>query len=66
MPDHVNRPLADKGLLSYRYKGPFGWIMIGALDDAGALREAARSSSAAIDRANLQYWNGFEYVPVKA
>ena len=66
MTELTNRPLADKGLISYRYHGRYGWIMIGALDEEGALREAARSSSAAIDRANLQYWNGFEYVPVKA
>jgi hypothetical protein len=35
--------------------------MIGARDDADALREAARSSSDAINRADLQVWNGTEY-----
>ena len=57
-----DKPCAAHGLTSYRYKGRYSWIMIGARDDADALREAARSSSDAIDRANLQIWNGAEYV----
>ena len=57
-----DKPCAAHGLTSYRYKGRYGWIMIGARDDADALREAARSSSDAINRANLQVWNGTEYV----
>ena len=56
-----DKPCAAHGLTSYRYKGRYGWIMIGARDDADALREAARSSSDAINRANLQIWNGTEY-----
>ena len=39
----TDRPLAVKGLVSYRYRGPFGWIMIGAKDDSDALNEARRS-----------------------
>ena len=58
----MDKPCAAHGLTSYRYKGRYGWIMIGARDDADALREAARSSSDAINRANLQVWNGTEYV----
>ena len=57
-----DKPCAAHGLTSYRYKGRYGWIMIGARDDADALREAARSSNDAINRANLQIWNGTEYV----
>jgi hypothetical protein len=57
-----DKPCAAHGLTSYRYKGRYGWIMIGARDDADALREAERSSSDAINRANLQIWNGTEYV----
>ena len=57
-----DKPCAAHGLTSYRYRGRYGWIMIGARDDADALREAARSSSDAINRANLQVWNGAEYV----
>lgn len=44
MNDYWNRPCAAHGLNSYRYGGPYGWIMIGATDDADALREAARDS----------------------
>jgi hypothetical protein len=48
-----DKPLAAPGLRSYRCKGRFGWIMIGATDDADALREARRSSDVA-DLATLQ------------
>lgn len=58
-----DRPLAAEGLTSYRCKGPFGWIMIGANDDDGAFKEALRSSERA-DRATLQRWNGVEYADV--
>ena len=59
--DTHDKPCAARGLNSYRYRGRYGWIMLGARDDAHALREAARSSSAAIDPANLQRWNGTAY-----
>lgn len=63
-----DRPCADAGLVSYRYKGRFGWIMIGAHDDADALREAARSlekcNKATAD--NLQRWNGAAYQGVQS
>lgn len=61
-------PLAAKGLISYRYKGRFGWIMIGAKDDNDALNEAKRSISDKthkIDNVNLQIWDGMQYVGVK-
>ena len=51
-----NKPLAMPGFISYRYKGPYGWIMIGAHDTEGALREVARSTDAKIEPANLQIW----------
>ena len=54
------RPCAAKGLTSYRYKGRYGWIMIGAGDRAEALREAARSTDNVLPE-NLQVWNGKEY-----
>lgn len=51
-----DRPCASKGLTSYRYKGRYGWIMIGAHNDDDALREAKRSTdNVGID--NLQVWN---------
>jgi hypothetical protein len=55
--------MAAVGLTSYRYKGRYGWVMIGARDDAEALREAARSVGGGIDRANLDVWDGSKYVP---
>jgi hypothetical protein len=61
-----DRPMAAAGLKSYRYKGRFGWIMIGATDDADAMQQARRS----IDdqhrphRGRLEAWNGSRYVPM--
>jgi len=58
----TDKPLADSGLTSYRCKGAFGWIMIGAKDNEDAMREALRSSKHA-ERESLQAWNGKEYAP---
>lgn len=63
-----DRPLADHGLTSYRYRGRFGWIMIGAHNDDDALRSAQRSMTECDgptwDR--LQVWSTAHdrYVPV--
>jgi len=62
MSEFWNRPCAIAGLTSYRYKGRYGWIMIGAGDHAEALREAARSTDN-VSPENLQVWNGSEYIP---
>lgn len=59
-----DKPLADYGQISYRYRALFGWVMIGATDIAGALSEAGRSISTTPQIENLQVWNGQEYVPV--
>lgn len=65
----THRPLALTGLTSYRYRGPFGFIMIGARDHAEALREANRSLTlakwepAVIE--NLEVWNGATYVTAR-
>lgn len=56
-----NRPLAAAGLTSYRYRGRYGFVMIGARDHADALREAARSTDN-VTAANLEVWNGAEYI----
>ena len=57
--------MAATGLHSYRYRGTYGWIMIGAKDDANALSEAQRSLCNGIAiAANLQTWDGEQYVPV--
>lgn len=55
------RPCAAQGLISYRARSRFGWIMIGARDDADAWREARRSTDCPTD---LQVWDGTRYVPV--
>jgi hypothetical protein len=63
--DRDNRPHAAEGLTSYRYRGRYGYIMIGATNDTDALNEANRSLSvknATID--NLDRWQGTAYVPV--
>lgn len=57
-----DKPLAAHGLISYRYAGNYGWIMIGALDHADALKEAARSmrhDTPTLDK--LQVWTGVQY-----
>lgn len=64
-PPH-DRPLAAEGLNSYRYKGPMGWVMIGAKDDADALKQAKasitdKSHEPALDR--LERWDGKAYAP---
>ncbi len=61
-----DKPLAMAGLISYRYKGRYGFIMIGAKDHDDALNEANRSLSAGkatID--NLEIWNGEKYISIK-
>lgn len=56
-----DRPLAAEGLLSYRCKGRYGWIMIGAKDHDDAMREARRSSND-VTESGLQIWDGSQYV----
>ena len=48
------KPLAAGKLTSYRLRGRFGWIMLGATDHEHAIREAARSTTGyAPDRTKL-------------
>lgn len=61
----MDQPLASLAFTSYRCKGRFGWIMIGANSPAEAFAEALRSSDAA-RRETLEVWNGAAYVPVEA
>lgn len=58
-----DKPMATKGLLSYRCKGRYGFIMIGAKDDQDAFNEAKRSSDS-VKRENLEKWDGEKYVKV--
>lgn len=63
MANMCDRPLAAEGLTSYRCRGRYGWIMIGAKNDDDAFREAQRSSESAA-RETLQRWDGERYVDV--
>lgn len=56
-----DKPLAAAGLDSYRYAGRFGWVMIGASSEAGALVEAARSVAGPVNRDRLQKHDGAGY-----
>lgn len=56
--------IADKPYTSYRYRGRYGWIMIGAMDDDEALREAQRSTDEPVTKENLQKWSDYAYFPV--
>ena len=59
-----DKPLAVNGLVAYRYQGRFGWIMIGAKDNADALRQAQRSTRDQVVIERLQVWNESQYVNV--
>ncbi len=56
-----NRPLAIAGLISFRCRSQYGWIMIGAIGRRDAMREARRSDPKA-KRETLQIWNGSQYI----
>ncbi len=58
----TDRPLAASPFVSYRLKGTLGWIMIGAMDNQHAMREASRST-ANPRLEDLQRWDGMRYVP---
>ena len=65
MTDVTSKPLAAEGYDSYRYKGAYGWIMIGANSDAEALGEARRSipdPKVVLSLEKLQRWDGSAYV----
>lgn len=66
MHEYWNRPCAAHGLTSYRYRGNYGWVMIGARDTLDALREAGRSvTHGAIQLCRLEIWNGSAYQRVR-
>lgn len=63
IPNTSDKPLATAGLASYRIRGQYGWIMIGAKDSEDAWREAQRSANN-LKRENLEVWNGSTYEPM--
>lgn len=60
----MNRPCAAPGLISYRYRGRYGWIMIGARDHTDALNEASRSTDDPVKMTGLEIWITDRYIPV--
>lgn len=54
-------PCASPGYISYRARGRYGYIMIGALDIDDAWREARRSCD---DPKDMEIWDGTRYAPV--
>lgn len=61
MENVYDMPLAVPGLISYRARGRYGWIMIGAHNDDDAMKEALRSTDNVVE---LQVWDGTKYIPV--
>jgi hypothetical protein len=61
--DFWNKPCATPPLTSYRYKGKYGWIMVGAKDHEEALEEAQWSTILRVERQYLEVWDGERYVP---
>lgn len=56
-----DKPLAAPPFDSYRYRGRYGFIMIGARDTAEALSEARRSTDGPITLDRLEKWDGTRY-----
>jgi hypothetical protein len=52
-----DKPMASSGLKSYRYKGRYGHIMIGAKDHNDALNEAKRSTRDPVGHEHLEMWD---------
>ena len=59
-------PHAVSGLTGFRYKGRYGFVMIGATDTEDALRQARRSIEGPATINNLDIWDdrASRYVPV--
>ena len=59
----TDKPLAVAGIISYRCKGGYGWIMIGAKNHADAIVQANRSSDM-VKPETLEMWDGNKYASV--
>lgn len=57
MPEFYDKPCAAPGLFSFRYRGRYGWIMIGARNAIDALHEAARSTDGPVTADSLEHWD---------
>lgn len=61
-----DKPLAAPPFDSYRYRGRYGFIMIGARDIAEALSEARRSTDGPVTPDHLEKWDGTQYTAAGA
>jgi hypothetical protein len=61
MSDH---PTASNGLMTYLYRGRYGFIYIGASTDTEALLEAQRSTDDKVTPDRLEQYNGQHFVGV--
>jgi hypothetical protein len=57
-------PMASNGLITYRYRGRYGFIYIGARTDTEALIEAQRSTDDTVTPDRLERHNGHHFVGV--
>jgi hypothetical protein len=60
----TNTPMASNGLITYRYRGRYGFIYIGARTDTEALSEAQRSTDDKVTADRLERHNGQRFVGV--
>ena len=60
--EYFNKSCAVPPYTSYRYQGLYGFIMLGAMDDTGALSEAQRSTHDPVAVSRLERWDGSKYV----
>jgi multisubunit Na+/H+ antiporter MnhE subunit len=58
----TNLPLATPGLTSYRYRGEYGFVMIGAINYSDAKRQAELSIRGPVNPFRLEIWIGDKYV----
>jgi hypothetical protein len=61
----TDKALAVLGFTSYRYAGRYGWVMIGAWNIEGALKEAKRSTGENCNIHGLQVWCSGQYISAK-
>lgn len=61
----MNRPLAAPPWDAYRYRGRYGFVMIGARDPAEALTEARRSTDGPVTLDRLEKWDGTQYTEAR-
>jgi hypothetical protein len=59
-----NHPMASNGLITYRYRGRYGFIYIGATTDTEALSEVQRSTDDTVTPERLERFNGHYFQEV--